>query len=41
MGYNCCEHCEHAYLPENELPNNHKVKCSAGCNDNENEETEK
>lgn len=32
-GHNCCEHCEHAHLPENELPNNHRVKCSAGCND--------
>lgn len=33
--YNCCEHCEHAdTVPENELPNNHKVACSTGCNDN-------
>lgn len=31
--YNCCEHCEHAY--DDTYPNNHKVPCSAGCNDDE------
>lgn len=32
--FNCCPHCEHAdTVPESQLPNNHKVACSAGCND--------